>query len=134
MKRIATILATIAISITALAGNPYSYKGTTDSKVMGKQEYLDNMVLVCEQTDEGLSVSLKDYQVIGYKDMSITGVLTLDDEGNIIGFDKVVIKGAPAKAKSVTGKLTDKNADIRLTGKAAGMFNFDIHYTATINK
>gem|GEM_PF-7127614 len=126
-----TALVAIAslISFVASAGN-YGYKGTTDTKVMGKEEVQNDLVLNVTETENGISFSMTGYEILGYKNISITGTAVLDENGKVVGWDKIVIKGAPAKVKDITGTLGKTSADIRMTGKAGGMFNFDIHYTA----
>lgn len=131
---ITTLSAALLLCVSAFAGNPYSYKGKTDSKVMGKEEILENMVLNVEETTAGLAVSMKDYEILGTKGISITGVVKVNEKGEIVSFDKIDIKGAPAKVKDITGTLTNEAANIHMTGKAGGVFNFDIRYTAKINK
>ncbi len=129
---ISTLSVAVLFGISAFAGNPYSYKGRTDSKAMGKEEVLENMVLNVEETPAGLAVSMKDYELLGTKGISITGIVKVNDKGEIIGFDKIDIKGAPGKVKDIKGTLTKDAADVRMTGKAGGLFNFDIRYTAKI--
>lgn len=132
----ANILATALLAIinlfpaSAMAGNPFSYKGTTDTKVMGKEETQDNLVLNLTETEAGLAASLEGFEILGFKGISITGIILVDENGDITGWDRIVIKGAPAKVKKIQGKLGKTGADIRMTGKAGGMFPFDIHYTA----
>lgn len=129
---LATALAAVIsiFSTAAMAGNPFSYKGTTDTKVMGKEEIQDNLVLNLSETEAGLAASLEGFEILGYKNISITGIITVDENGTITGWDKIVIKGAPAKVKKIEGRLGKTGADIRMTGRAGGMFPFDIHYTA----
>lgn len=131
---ITTLSVAMILGINAFAGNPYSYKGKTDSKAMGKEEVLENMVLNVEETPAGLAVSMKDYELLGTKGISITGIVKVNEKGEIIGFDKIDIKGAPGKVKDIKGTLTKEAADVRMTGKAGGLFNFDIRYTAKISK
>lgn len=129
---ISTLSAGLLLSINVLAGNPYSYKGRTDSKVMGKEEVLENMVLNVEETPAGLVVSMKDYELLGTKGISITGIVKVNEKGEIVSFDKIDIKGAPGKVKDIKGTLTKEAADVHMTGKAGGLFSFDIRYTAKI--
>lgn len=134
MKRhiITTAVAVIfsILSIAAMAGNTHRYKGTTDTKVMGKEETQENLILNITETDDGLSASLQGFEILGYKNISITGIITVDENGVITGWDKIVIKGAPAKVKKIQGRIGKTGADIRMTGKAGGMFPFDIHFVA----
>lgn len=124
------IAALSLFATSAMAGNPFSYKGSTDTKVMGKEERQDNLVLNLSETNDGLDVFLNGFEILGFKDISIKGILHVDESGNITGWDKIVIKGAPAKVKKIEGKLGKTSADIHMSGKAGGMFPFDIHYSA----
>ncbi len=133
MKTILVCALAALVSATAMAGEPYSYTGTTESKVMGTEETKENMVLNVEETDEGISFSMYGYSILEYEDVSITGTATIDADGNITGWDKIVIKGAPAKVKKIEGQLGESTASLHMTGKAAGVFNFDIKYNATRN-
>jgi len=115
-------------SIAAFAGN-YSYKGTSKTKAMGKEEVQDNLVLHITETSDGVKFSLSGYEIFGVKNISITGTAVLDDKGQVVSWDKIVIKGAPGKIKDISGTLGKTNADIKMSGKS-GVVGFDIRYTA----
>lgn len=106
--------------------------GSTFTKVIGKEETKENLTLNVNEEGPKKVVSLKGYSILEYKDVSISGKITIDDNGNIVSYEDVVIKGVPAKVKSVSGSLNEKGADITLSGKAGGLFKFEVHYTAKL--
>ena len=108
----------------------YSVTGTTVTNVMKKTEQCDNLTLNVRRTEKGNEVSLKNFQILGFKNISISGIVMTDDKGNITGFENLKIKGCPAKVSKITGKLSADGADIHMEGKAAGMFKYTIHYVA----
>ena len=120
-----------AIALAAVLG---LYTGTATTDVIGTHESQDNLVLNVNDNGGVKSVSLSGYAVLEWKDVSITAKLTTDAKGNITAFEDVVVKGAPAKVKTVTGVLSDSKADITLKGKAAGVFNFQVVYKASRTK
>ena len=103
--------------------------GHTHITVAGKEETRDGMVLKVNFNGNVASVGMYDFQILTFKGLTFTGDLTLDSEGNVQSFSNVKIKGfSPIKVTSVTGKLTEKGADLLVKGKAAVAFNFTIKY------
>jgi hypothetical protein len=103
--------------------------GHTHITVAGKEETRDGMVLKVNFNGNVASVGMYDFQILTFKGLTFEGDLTLDSEGNVRSFSNVKIKGfSPIKVTSVTGKLTEKGADLLVEGKAAVAFNFTIKY------
>ena len=103
--------------------------GHTHITVAGKEETRDGMLLKVNFNGNVASVGMYDFQILTFKGLTFTGDLTLDSEGNVQSFSNVKIKGfSPIKVTSVTGKLTEKGADLLVKGKAAVAFNFTIKY------
>lgn len=120
----------LAFAVVTTYG-PFSVTGTTVTQVMGKTEKQDNLTLNLKPTDDGgYNFSLKGFSIMGFDDISITGIGYLDSKGNITSWKDITIKGVPAKVTKLTGRLQPGNADIHMEGKAGGMFKFNIHYVA----
>jgi len=115
----------------ATSWGPFSVTGTTVTQVMGKTEKQENLTLNLKPTDDGgYTFSLKGFSIMGFDNISISGVGYLDSKGKIISWKDIRIKGAPAKVTKLTGRLHPGDADIHLEGKAGGTFKFYIHYVA----
>lgn len=121
---------TVSLTSVAVACLLSVFCGSTFTKVLGKEETKENLTLNVNDEGAKKAVSLKGYSILQFKDVSISGKITVDDNGKIVSYEDVVIKGAPAKVKSVSGSLNENGADITLSGKAGGVFKFEVHYTA----
>lgn len=128
MKTILTAI--LLFCAMATTYGPFSVTGTTVTQVMGKTVKQENLTLNLKPTDDGYAFSLKGFSIMGFDNISITGIGYLDSNGNITSWKDVKIKGAPAKVTKLTGHLQPGNADIHMEGKAGGMFKFNIHYVA----
>jgi len=126
-----TILSAIILFFAiATTWGPFSVTGTAVTQVMGKTEKQDNLTLHIKPTDDGYAFSLKGFSIMGFDNISISGIGYLDGKGNITSWKDIKIKGVPAKVTKLTGRLQPGNADIHLEGKAGGVFKFNIHYVA----
>jgi len=114
-----------------LAGAVSLFSGSAFTSVMGKQETKGNLILYVTVDGNEKTIYLEGYSVLQYEKVSISGVVTTDDEGKIVGYRDVKILGAPGKLSSASGIITDKRVDVTLKGKAAGAFDFKVHYQAT---
>lgn len=131
MKKCIIILSAILLAVVSFAQTTASsYKGGTETAIMGKNEVCNDLVLVVKSNGTKRNVNLDGYAVLNYKDVSISATLELDGEGNIISSENISVTGAPAKIKSIKGKMTASEADIVLDGKAGGLFGFKVHYKA----
>jgi len=113
-----------------LAAVVVSYNGSSITSALGKEETTDDLTLNVTGDGNVKKISLDGYHAFDFKNVSITGEVTLDDDGNIVSFRDVVIKGAPVKIKTAVGYIKDNKVDVVLKGKAAGVFNFEITYKA----
>ncbi len=128
-----TLVAAFAMFVSVFANaQKVSYVGRTETDVMNKHELVENLTLIASGEGQTKSVSLEGYSILNFKGVSITGEVTVDAKGNIVATDKIVVKGAPGKVKTVSGVMDGKKADIILDGKAAGMFSFHVHYVAEV--
>lgn len=126
----ALLLSVFLFCSVATVSDSFSVTGVTVTHVLGKTEKLGNLTLNVAPSEDGNSVSLKGFEILGYKNISISGVVRRDARGNITSWSNVKIKGVPAKVTKLTGRLLPGNTDINMEGKAAGMFKFTIHYSA----
>lgn len=127
------MILTLALCSTmpAVAQNSYSLKGTATTKAIGKQEVAQDQVLHVTKNGSELKVALSNFSVFNFKGIGITGTVYRDANNQVTGYKDLKITGiSGVKIKSVTGLLSDTKADIVLSGKVAGMFNFVIYYKA----
>ena len=121
----------LSLSKCSEAAAPKTVKlnGHTYITAAGQEETRDGMVLNVTLDGNKASVGMYDFPMLTFKGLTFEGDFTVDSEGNILAFGNVRIKGfSPIKIISVTGKVTDSNADILVKGKAAVVFNFSIRY------
>lgn len=126
----ALFLSVLLFCSVGTVSDSFSVTGVTVTHVLGKTEKLGNLTLNVTSSEGGNSVFLKGFEILGYKNISISGIVRTDAKGNITSWSNVKIKGVPAKVNKLTGRLLPGNTDINMEGRAAGVFKFTIHYSA----
>lgn len=126
----ALFLSVLLFCSVGTVSDSFSVTGVTVTHVLGKTEKLGNLTLNVTSSEGGNSVFLKGFEILDYKNISISGIVRTDAKGNITSWSNVKIKGVPAKVNKLTGRLLPGNTDINMEGRAAGMFKFTIHYSA----
>lgn len=109
--------------------------GNTHITVAGQEESRDEMVLNVKIDGNTAEISMLNFEILGFKGLSFEGKLSLDEHGNITGFSNTKISGfSPISVKTITGTLTESEANILVQGKAALFFTYTISYQGTVQK
>ena len=115
---------TLAGDVTAML------TGDINVKVADIELHKEAQTLSVTPDGDVISVTLKPFTLYGISGLSFSGILSVDGQGCICGYEDMRMRGFPGlKIKSVTGTVSTEAADITivvtaLKGKVEVAFNF----------